>query len=136
MHLCEHILGFNTAGYRHFTLDAAKEFCQKIAAGEIDPEALLAEFAAEDMAKAVRKAVTSFLPAKAAEKREAPTKSQGHQTRSGNVIRPAMTGRVLSVKALNTAPRGAVIVVPKGAIVTALASDEARRRGVTIQIES
>ena len=66
--------------------------------------------AAEDMAKAVRKAVT--------------------------VIRPAMTGRVLSVKALNTAPRGAVIVVPKGAIVTALASDEARRRGVTIQIES
>ena len=43
--------------------------------------------AAEDMAKAVRKAVTSFLPAKAAEKREAPTKSQGHQTRSGNVIR-------------------------------------------------
>ena len=51
MHLCEHILGFNTAGYRHFTLDAAKEFCQKIAAGEIDPEALLMEFAAEDMAK-------------------------------------------------------------------------------------
>ena len=44
-------LGFNTAGYRHFTLDAAKEFCQKIAAGEIDPEALLMEFAAEDMAK-------------------------------------------------------------------------------------
>ena len=44
-------LGFNTAGYRHFTLDAAKEFCQKIAAGEIDPEALLMEFAAEDMAR-------------------------------------------------------------------------------------
>lgn len=44
-------LGFNTAGYRHFTLDGAKEFCQKIAAGEIDPEELLAEFAAEDMAK-------------------------------------------------------------------------------------
>ena len=47
-----------------------------------------------------------------------------------------MTGRILSVKALNTAPQGAVIVVPKGTIVTALASDEARRRGVTIQIES
>ena len=44
-------LGFNTAGYRRFTLDAAKEFCQKIAAGEIDPEDLLAEFAAEGMAK-------------------------------------------------------------------------------------
>ena len=44
-------LGFSTAGYRNFTMDAAKEFCQKIAAGEIDPEALLMEFAAEDMAK-------------------------------------------------------------------------------------
>ena len=44
-------LGFNTAGYRHFTLEGAKEFCQKIAAGEIDPEALLMEFAAEDMEK-------------------------------------------------------------------------------------
>ena len=44
-------LGFNTAGHRHFTLEGAKEFCQKIAAGEIDPEALLMEFAAEDDAK-------------------------------------------------------------------------------------
>lgn len=92
--------------------------------------------AAEDMAKAVRKAVTSFLPAKAAEKQGAPAKAQSRGTRRGNVIRPAMTGRILSVKALNTAPQGAVIVVPKGTIVTALASDEARRRGVSIQIES
>ena len=44
-------LGFTTTGHRHFTLEGAKEFCQKIAAGEIDPEALLAEFAAEDLAK-------------------------------------------------------------------------------------
>lgn len=44
-------LGFTTAGHRHFTLSAAKEFCQQIAAGEIDPEALLMEFAAEDMEK-------------------------------------------------------------------------------------
>ncbi len=44
-------LGFNTAGHRHFMLEGAKEFCQKIAAGEIDPEALLMEFAAEDMAR-------------------------------------------------------------------------------------
>lgn len=44
-------LGFNTAGHRHFTLEGAKEFCQKIATGEIDPEAMLAEFAAEDMAR-------------------------------------------------------------------------------------
>ena len=47
-----------------------------------------------------------------------------------------MTGRILGVKAVNTAPRGAVVVVPKGTIVTALAADEARIRGVAIQIES
>lgn len=90
---------------------------------------------AEDMARAVRKAVYSFLPAQAA--KSAPS-AKGRQpaAQGGRVIRPVMTGRVLSVKAVNTAPRGAVIVVPKGTIVTALASDEARRLGVAIQIES
>lgn len=88
---------------------------------------------AEEMAKAVRKAVYSFLPAQAA---AAPAGGQGGTAGAGKVIRPAMTGRVLSVKAVNTAPRGAVVLVPRGAIVTQLASDEARKRGVTIQIES
>lgn len=41
----------NTAGRRHFHLDTAKEFCQKIAAGEIDLEAMRMEFDAEDAAK-------------------------------------------------------------------------------------
>ncbi len=90
---------------------------------------------AEGMAGAVRQAVYSFLPARAA-KPAAPAKAQGPAAHGGRVIRPAMAGRVLSVKAVNTAPRGAVILVPKGTIVTALASDEARRLGVTIQIES
>lgn len=91
---------------------------------------------AEGMAQAVRKAVTSFLPVRtAAKKTESPVKAQGGAVQSGNVIRPAMTGKILGVKAVNTAPRGAVIAVPKGTIVTALASDEARRRGVAIQIE-
>lgn len=44
-------LGLTTNGHRFFPLEEAKEFCQQIADGEIDPEALLAEFAAEDMAK-------------------------------------------------------------------------------------
>ena len=44
-------LGMSTAGHLHFRLEDAKEFCQKIATGEIDLEELLAEFAAEDMAK-------------------------------------------------------------------------------------
>lgn len=41
----------STAGHRHFHMDAAKEFCQQIAAGEIDLEALRVEFDAEDAAK-------------------------------------------------------------------------------------
>ena len=48
----------STAGYREFTWEEAVEFCQKIAAGEIDLEDLQAQFDAEDMAKereAVRK---------------------------------------------------------------------------------
>lgn len=81
---------------------------------------------AEGMADAVRKAVYSFLPAQTAKP----------AAQAGGVIRPALTGKILSVKAVNTAPRGAVVVVPKGTIVTALASDEARIRGVTIQIEA
>lgn len=37
----------STVGHRTFTWEAAVEFCQKIAAGEIDLENLRAEFAAE-----------------------------------------------------------------------------------------
>lgn len=41
----------STAGYREFTWEEAVEFCQKIAAGEVDLEDLRARFDAEDMAK-------------------------------------------------------------------------------------
>ena len=87
---------------------------------------------AEGMADAARRAIASFLPAGAAE----PARERGPAAQGGSVIRPALAGRILSVKAVNTAPRGAAIAVPKGTIVTALASDEARRRGVTIRFES
>lgn len=90
---------------------------------------------AEEMAKAVRKAVYSFLPAQAA-KSNSHAAAEKPADQGGKVIRPAMTGKILGVKAVNTAPQGAVVVVPRGTIVTALASDEARRRGVAIQIES
>lgn len=43
-------LGFTTYGHRYFPLEEAKAFCQGIADGEIDPEALLMEFAAEEAA--------------------------------------------------------------------------------------
>lgn len=36
-----------TAGHQYFHMDAAKEFCQQIAAGEIDLETLQEKFAAE-----------------------------------------------------------------------------------------
>lgn len=45
---------------RRFTMDGAKEFCQKIAAGEVDLEALRAEIEAEDATKeqaAIRAAI-------------------------------------------------------------------------------
>lgn len=49
-----------TSGHKYFSRDGAVEFCQQIAAGEIDLEAMRAEFAAEDVAReraAVRAAV-------------------------------------------------------------------------------
>lgn len=49
-----------TGGHKYFHMDEAKEFCQQIAAGEVDMEALQAEFDAEDAAReqrAIREAV-------------------------------------------------------------------------------
>jgi hypothetical protein len=43
--------GVSTVGYEYFTLDGAKAFCQQIAAGEIDLEALRAIYDAEDVRK-------------------------------------------------------------------------------------
>lgn len=40
-----------TAGHQYFHMDAAKEFCQQIAAGEIDLETLQEKFAAEAFGK-------------------------------------------------------------------------------------
>ena len=40
----------STLGHQHFHLGEAKEFCQRIAAGEIDLEALRAQYDAEDLA--------------------------------------------------------------------------------------
>lgn len=91
---------------------------------------------AEGMADAVRKAVYSFLPAQAVKPAAAPAKAEEPAAQSGNVIRPALTGKILGVKAVNTLAKGTTVVVPRGTIVTALAHDEARLRGVTIQIES
>ena len=90
---------------------------------------------ADRMAEAARKAVYSFLAPQAAAKPNPPAGGKTPAAQGGGVIRPAMTGRVLGVKAVNTAPRGSVILAPKGTIVTQLARDVARKKGVDIQIE-
>ena len=50
----------NTAGHMTFTWEEAVEFCQQIAAGEVDLETMRAKFAAEDAAKertAIRRSI-------------------------------------------------------------------------------
>ena len=64
----------STAGYREFTWEEAVEFCQKIAAGEINLEDLRAEFAAED-AKKERRAIQQAV--------EEAKEFRGHLERAG-----------------------------------------------------
>ena len=50
----------NTAGHMTFTWEEAVEFCQQIAAGEVDLETMRAKFAADDAAKertAIRRSI-------------------------------------------------------------------------------
>lgn len=50
----------STTGHRTFTWEEAVEFCQQIAAGEVDLETMRAKFAAEDAAKertAIRRSI-------------------------------------------------------------------------------
>lgn len=46
-----------------------------------------------------------------------------------------MARNVLTVRDLEAAPTGGQIAVPRGTIITALAREEAERRGITIQVE-
>lgn len=55
----------STAGYREFTWEEAVEFCQKIAAGEINLDAMRAEFQAEDMAREKKVVQAAVAEAKA-----------------------------------------------------------------------
>lgn len=55
----------NTARHKTFTWEEAVEFCQKIAAGEIDLDAMRAEFQAEDMAREKKVVQAAVAEAKA-----------------------------------------------------------------------
>ena len=61
----------STAGYRKFTWEEAVEFCQAIAAGEIDLEDLRARFDAEDMANMVAHLRAEFAAIEAERERQA-----------------------------------------------------------------
>lgn len=92
----------------------------------------------EQLRKTAQKAIMSFVPAAALEKPESKmqTKSSPEAGMAKGTFRAVLEGRVFSGKDIKPYPDNAVIIVPKRTIVTQLASDEARRRGIRIEIES
>lgn len=62
----------------------------------------------------------------------------GKQSARGEspVFWASLEGRVFSGMHIKAYPSHATVIVPKGAIITQLASDEARARGIRIEIES
>lgn len=92
----------------------------------------------EHLRETVQKAVMSFVPVSASGK-PAPNMQAENRTKAemnAGKFRAALEGRVFSVSHIKSCPDHAVIVVPKRTIITQLASDEARRRGIRIEIES
>lgn len=92
----------------------------------------------DKMDEAAKKAIMSFASIPVSRKPEPKTQPQGKPKAAmdAGVFRVQMDGRVFSGKHLKAYPDNAAILVPKRAIITQLASDEARRRGIRIEIES
>lgn len=100
----------------------------------------------EHLRETVQKAITSFTPAGAfvkpepnvhAESKPEPNMQKENGTKvNAGMYRAVLEGRVFSVKHIKSYPDHAAILVPKRTIITQLASDEARRRGIRIEIES
>ena len=102
----------------------------------------------EHLGETVQKAITSFTPAGASVKPEPRMQAESRpepniQAKSGTkakvnagMYQAVLEGRVFSGKHIKSYPDHATILVPKRTIITQLASDEARRRGIRIEIES
>lgn len=92
----------------------------------------------EHLKEAARKAITSFAPVSGAANPESQkrTESRPKAELAAGTFRAALEGRVFSEKYIRSYPNNAVIIVPQKTIITQLASDEARRRGIRIEIES
>jgi len=93
---------------------------------------------ADQLRAGALRAIRSFVPGTGAAEKPAPKAAPGPAASGGGrqEVRLALEGRVLSGRYLQTCPPHVVAKVPKGTIVTQLAADEARRRDITIQIES
>lgn len=99
----------------------------------------------DGLRETAKKAVLSF--ASAPGKQQPDTQAHGQEPLAQAAGRPEsksakgvyqakLEGRVFSGKHIRSYPDHAVILVPKGTIVTQLVSDEARRRDIRIEIES
>ena len=67
---------------------------------------------------------------------EAVIQSAGRPKPDAAVYQAKLEGRVFGGKHIKSYPDHAVILVPKGTLITQLVSDEARRRDIRIEIES
>lgn len=92
----------------------------------------------EQLGETARKAILSFAPAVDSMKSEPriQTENKSRTETVAGTFRAALEGRVFSEKHIKSYPDHAVVVVPKKTIITQLASDAARRRGIRIEIES
>lgn len=88
--------------------------------------------------EAARKAIMSFasVPSSVKPEPKTPTMGKPQAAMGAGTFRAEMEGRVFSGKHINPYPNNATVIVPKRTIITQLASDEARRRGICIKIES
>ncbi len=92
----------------------------------------------EHLRETALKAIMSFVPAPVSGKPEPKMRTE-NRTKAGmdaGKFRAVLEGRVFSINHMKSYPDHAVIIVPKRTIITQLASDEARRRGIRIEIES
>lgn len=92
----------------------------------------------DKLRETTQKAIMSFTSASASVKPE-PKMQPENRAETGMAVgafRAVMEGRVFSGKHIKSYPDHATIIVPKRTIITQLASDEARRRGIRIEIES
>lgn len=97
----------------------------------------------EHLREAAKKAILSFASAPVSMEPKPdsvaePNLPAGHKQkeRSEGVFRASLEGRVFSGTHIKSYPDHATVIVPKRTIITQLASDEARVRGIHLEIES